>query len=87
MGAKYLISSKEFQSMGANCLLCSKTFLKLMDEITPIDLNSFVESNLIGEDHRVTHVSLAIEVDNSNLRTQSRLKNNNKSPRLSSIPR
>ena len=51
------------------------------------ELNSFIESNLIGADHRHSHLSLAIEVDNGGLHAHLPMKNKNKPPRLSRAPR
>ena len=53
----------------------------------PTRVNSFIESNLIGIDYRVSHVSLTIEVDNGGLRAHLPMKNRNKPPRLSTDTR
>ena len=87
IGETHCTFDESFCSNDENCPLPKCPPNDCLNPCMAGKLNSFIESNLIGEDHRVTHVSLAIEVDNGNLRAQSRLKNNNKSPRLSSIPR
>ena len=63
---------------------CSGKFLHLSNDLKiSLQINSFIESNLIGADRKVYCMSLAIEVDNGGLRAHSPMKNKNKPPRLS----